>query len=122
MKKAISLLLCFALILAMSISAFAEYDQDPSQTRATTYYISGDGVALRPTPGVSNDPIDGYLYKNDKVEKRYVSVGNTYTYLFYASDGHGNIIPWWSVSVKSGDNNGDNGYVAAMYISSTMVN
>lgn len=103
-KKLVSLLLCLAMIFALSVTAFANYDTDAveaNEARATITvggdgFVTGTGVNLRSGPG-TNYATYGTVYKPDAFTVDAI----------YSS--------WYKVTMKDGGLSGTTGYISSSY-------
>lgn len=106
LRRFASSALCLALIMSISVPAFASGISTVEPQYITVYYINADGVNLRSGPGTEYSS-GGLLFYGDLVNT--FSTQDEY-------DSYGN--RWCYVLVETGQCKGWFGYVLSTYISS----
>lgn len=107
-KKIVSFMLCMIIILAMSVTAFADGGIAPMANRNdATHYIAGSNVNLRSGPGLSYSS-GGLLQWYDECHYTPDSQGRT----MVVNDG----ITWGHIYMDYGSNVDKAGYTSVQYI------
>lgn len=107
-KKIVSFTLCMIMILALSVTAFADGGITPLANRYdATHYISGSNVNLRSAPSTSSYS-KGLLQRYDECHFTPDSDGNT----IVTNDS----ITWGHIYIDYGTNADKVGYTAVQYI------
>ena len=107
-KKVVSFLLCMAMIIALSVTAFADGGVAPLANRSdATHYIAGSNVNLRSGPGTGYSS-GGLLQWYDECHYIPDSQGRT-----VVTNGN---ITWGHIYIDYGTNADKAGYTSVQYI------